>query len=78
MNIKVESDQATLEEALKILMEHLPPSKVARLLSIWQVGRGDYVEFRQNLFSEETVDSLYEKMRERKSDLAEEIKARTK
>jgi hypothetical protein len=41
-------------------MERLPASKVARLLSTWQLGQGDYVGMRDELFASETVESLYE------------------
>ena len=41
-------------------MERLPASKVARLLSSWQIGQGDYVKLRGELFAGETVDSLYQ------------------
>ena len=38
--------------------------KVARLLSLWQVGRGDYVEQRDAAFAGETVDSLFDQAAE--------------
>lgn len=56
----VETDQALTEEAFAILRQNLPPHKVARLLAIWQIGRGDYVKEREELFAGETVDSLFE------------------
>ncbi len=61
MSIQIESEQATIEEAADILLERMPPSKVARLLSAWQVGHGDYLALREKLFEGETVDSLFEK-----------------
>ncbi len=61
MNIEVENEQATIEEATAILMEKLPASKVARLLSAWRVGHGDYLQTRENLIVRESVDSLFEK-----------------
>jgi len=33
---------------------------VARLLSIWRIGTGDYVNDREALFAGETVASLFE------------------
>ena len=42
MSIVVESDRKSLREAVAILLERMPASKVARLLSAWQVGFGDY------------------------------------
>ncbi len=61
MNPTVESDQALTEEAFSILRTSLSPHKVARLLSLWQIGKGDYVRERDALFQGETVSSLYEK-----------------
>lgn len=51
---------AGLQEAVEVLMERLPASKVARLLSSWQIGRADYPKLREELFSGETVENLYE------------------
>ena len=39
-------------------MERLPASKVARLLSAWQMGQGDYLKLREEVFAGETVESL--------------------
>ena len=61
MNIQVENEQATVEEATGILLERLPASKVARLLAAWRVGQGDYLAWREKLFAGETVDSLFDK-----------------
>jgi hypothetical protein len=59
MNIVVETEQETVREGLDVLTKNLPPSKVARLLSIWRVGRGDYTTDRRKLFAGETVTSLF-------------------
>ena len=63
MSIVVESEQEIVREAVSILLERMPPSKVARLLSAWQVGSGDYTVARRKLFAGETVDSLFAKAR---------------
>ncbi|MBN8418660.1 MAG: hypothetical protein J0L73_07095 [Verrucomicrobia bacterium] len=60
MSTVVESEQELTEEAIGILRRNLPPHKVARLLSIWQIGRGDYVKECDALFEGETVNSLFE------------------
>ncbi len=60
MNLIVENESATTAEAVEVLMERLPASKVARLLSSWQVGQADYLKLRDELFAGETVESLYE------------------
>ena len=60
MSVTVPSESATAAEAVEVLMEKLRPSKVARLLSSWQVGQGDYLKLRDDLFRGETVESLYQ------------------
>ena len=59
MSIVVETEQETVQEGLDVLTKNLPPSKVARLLSIWRVGRGDYTADRRKFFAGETVASLF-------------------
>jgi hypothetical protein len=63
MSIVVETEQETVQEGLDVLTKNLPPSKVARLLSIWRVGHGDYVVDRRKMFAGETVKSLFAKAR---------------
>lgn len=58
----VENESTVMAEALAILMEPMPASRVARLLASWQVGQGDYVAMRDSLFFGETVDSLCEEV----------------
>ena len=60
MSITVENELATIGEAIAILLEKMPVSKVARLFATLQVGSGDYVKTRDQLFAGETVDSLFE------------------
>lgn len=61
----VPSDVEIAKEALAVLMQHMPASKVARLLTALQIGQGDYVKMRENLFADETVESLFKKVSER-------------
>jgi hypothetical protein len=63
VNIVVETEQEIVQEVLNVLAKNLPPSKIARLLSIWRVGRGDYTADRRKLFAGETVASLFVKAR---------------
>ena len=58
MKLTVPNESATTVEAVQLLMEQLPPSKVARLLSSWQIGQGDYLKIRDELFAVETVERL--------------------
>jgi hypothetical protein len=60
MSVTVPNESATTAEAVEVLMERLPASKVARLLCSWQIGQGDYLKLREELFANETVESLYQ------------------
>ena len=59
MTLTVENESAATAEAVEVLMERLPASKVARLLSSWQMGRADYLKLREELFTGESVETLY-------------------
>jgi hypothetical protein len=61
MSIVVETEQETVQAGLDVLTKNLPPSKVARLLSIWRVGRGDYTAERRKLCANESVATLFAK-----------------
>ena len=63
MKIKTLNELDLVQEGLDVLTKNLPPSKVARLLSIWRVGRGDYTADRRKFFAGETVESLFAKAR---------------
>ncbi|PAX58064.1 hypothetical protein [Brunnivagina elsteri] len=62
MNIKMPRGQEVIQEALEILEQHMEPSKVALLLSLWQAGGDDYLKIREQLFAGETVKTLYDKI----------------
>jgi hypothetical protein len=61
MSIVVEKEEDIEREGLDVLIKYLPPSKVARLLSLWRIGQGDYVRERRKLFTDETVETLFAK-----------------
>ena len=61
MSVTVQNESATTAEAVEALMERLPASKVVRLLSSWQIGQGDYLKLRDELFAGESVDALFDK-----------------
>ena len=62
MNIHVLSERQINLEAAQVLIKHMSPSKATRFWASWQVGEGDYLAIREQLFKEETVDSLYEQI----------------
>ena len=63
MNLTVQNESSITAEAMEILMDRLSASKVTRLLSAWQVGNGDYLKLRDELFANESVESLYDAAR---------------
>jgi len=62
MTVRVMSEEEVKHEAVEILLKHLTPAKFVRLLASWQVGKGDYLKIREQLFAEETVETLCEKV----------------
>jgi hypothetical protein len=62
MSVKVLSEQEVIQEAVTVLLANMSPAKVARCLSAWQMGAGNYLAIKEQLFAEETVASLYEKI----------------
>jgi len=45
-------------------MKHMSPAKATRFWAPWQVGEGDYLVIREQLFAKETVKSLSKKEQE--------------
>jgi len=62
MTVTVIREQDVLREAIDVLWEHLSPAKVVRLLATWQIGSGDYLTLRDQLFDEERVATLCDKV----------------
>lgn len=62
MKIKVTSEQQIMQEALRVLFANLEPSKVMRFWAACQLGEGDYLKLKEQVFEGETVTSLYEKI----------------
>jgi hypothetical protein len=63
MKIKVINEQQNLQEAMQVLLTHLEPSKVMKFWAACKIGEGDYLQLKEKLFAEESVDSLYEKIK---------------
>ncbi|WP_016952668.1 hypothetical protein [Anabaena sp. PCC 7108] len=64
MTIKVIDEQQNLQEVMQVLLTHLEPAKVMKFWATCKLGEGDYLQLKERLFSEETVDSLYAKITE--------------
>jgi hypothetical protein len=56
------AEKAIIRVALQVLMEHLEPLKVTRFIVACKLGEGDYIKTKDQLFDNETVDSLYAKI----------------
>jgi hypothetical protein len=63
MTIKVIDEQQVLQEAMQVLMIHLEPSKVMKFWAACKLGQGDYIKLKDQMFENETVASLYEKIK---------------
>lgn len=64
MNVQLPRQQDVVGEAIQVLWQHMPPSKVALVISMWFSEGGDYLKIRDELFNEETVESLASKIRD--------------
>ena len=62
MKIKVNNEQQILQEALQVLLANLEPSKVMRFWAACQLGKGDYLKLKEQIFEGENVSSLYEQI----------------
>jgi hypothetical protein len=63
MNVTIESEAEIMQEVSELLLQKMSPAKVARFWASWQVGQGDYLQWRETTFADETVDSLYEQIK---------------
>ena len=64
MTIRVPSERQVIQEAAQVLMTHMSPANATRFWASWQVGEGDYLVIREQLFAKETVKSLYKQIEE--------------
>ena len=68
MTVKVISEREVLREAAEVLLQHMEPAKVARFWATWQIGEGNYLAIREQLFAGETVATLFEKVQAYQED----------
>ena len=64
MTIHVTSERQVIQEAARVLIKHMSPAKATRFWASWQIGEGDYLIIREQLFAKETVKSLYKQVEE--------------
>jgi hypothetical protein len=53
------SEQQVLQEGFQILLSHMAPSAVARFWAACNIGKGDYLKLKDQLFAQESVSSVY-------------------
>lgn len=56
------SEQQILQKGLQILLSNMEPSEVARFWAACNLGSGDYLKLKDELFAKESVESLYSKI----------------
>ena len=64
MKTRTTNEKQVITEALLILKEHLEPLKFFQFVAACNLGEGDYLEFKDQLFEHETHESLYQKILE--------------
>lgn len=62
MKTKTISEQAVIQEATDLLLQHMEPAKVAKFLAARPITGRDYLKVRERLFAGETVKSLIRKI----------------
>lgn len=62
-NINIKNDQAIIKEVFDILKDKLETDKLIRFWKICNLNSQYYCDLKDQLFQDETVDSLYEKIK---------------
>lgn len=62
--IQIKSEQQVLQEGFQILLANMEPSAVARFWAACNIGKGDYLKLKDQLFAQESVNSLYSQILE--------------
>jgi hypothetical protein len=62
-NVKINGGDLKEGEAI-LTRPHMGVVKAARFFSAWRQGSGNYLKIREKLFECETVDTLYNKIKE--------------
>jgi len=61
--VKVPSDLEIWNEAMELLVKHLSPSKAIRVISMLQLGHGDYMREREEMFGQQSVAEIVKHVR---------------
>ena len=57
--VRIKTEQQILQEGLQVLLAHMEPSAVARFWAACQLGSGDSLQVKDELFGQVSVESLY-------------------
>lgn len=76
MTVSVPSERQVYEEAAQVLLDHLSPAKVVRFWAAWQIGAGDYLALREQLFGRHAVASLFQEIQAYEAEGAAKRKQR--
>lgn len=60
--VQVKNEQQVLQEGMHILLANMEPSTFARFWAACNLGSGDYLQLKDELFADESVASLYAKI----------------
>jgi len=60
--MKIASEQEVFHEAMEILLKNLSADKFARFWAALQKDNANYLKIKEQLFRDETVDTLYKKI----------------
>jgi hypothetical protein len=69
MGLTIDTEQALLNEAISILLDHMPADKVARVVAAWNVGSGDFTKLRHAPFADMDADALMDELEAHEAEL---------
>ena len=63
-NSQIDTEYEIIMEGEQVLLRYLGPAKATRFWTAINKGAGDYLKIKKDLFKEETVDTLYQKIKQ--------------
>jgi hypothetical protein len=62
MNLKVLNEKQIQQEVFETLLKNMDFSKFLRFWSGLNLGQGDYLQLKDEIFAQETMETLYAKI----------------
>ena len=78
MAVQVYPEADIMYEAQNILLQQMSPAKVVRFFASWQVGRSDYLAWRDKEFAGESVGRAIHLKRDKADNLSSVIPRETR